>query len=61
MLWTDFRKYVVLQLLYYLTYKDKDHKDCVMLSTSRPRFEGTTPWTCTILAEDFSTLAVAKE
>ena len=42
------------------TYKDKDNKDCVMLRSKKPRFKGTSPWTWTILAEDFSTLAVVR-
>ena len=42
------------------TYKNKDNKDCVMLKSRKPRFKGTTPWTWTILAEDFSTLDVVR-
>ena len=42
------------------TYKNKANKDCVMLKSKKPRFKGTSPWTWTILAEDFSTLAVVR-
>ena len=42
------------------TYKDKNKKNCVMFKANKPRFKDTTPWTWTILAEDFSTSAVVR-
>ena len=31
-----------------------------MLKSTKPRFKGTSPWTWTILAKDFATLAVVR-
>ena len=42
------------------TYKNKAKQDCVMLKKTKPRFKGTSPWTWTILAKDFATLAVVR-